>query len=147
MTGARVQRLDHVHVEVADRAAAARWFGDLFALVPAPHLAFWADEPGGPLILQGGDGAPCLSLFERPTRAHGARDRTVALRTDGAGFLAFRDRLPELALDDGAGGRLTAEHLVDHTVSWSFYFLDPDGNRFELTTYDYATVDRAVGRT
>lgn len=26
---------------------------------------------------------------------------------------------------------------VDHEVSWSIYFKDPDGNPFEDTTYDY----------
>jgi catechol-2,3-dioxygenase len=30
--------------------------------------------------------------------------------------------------------------LVDHTVSWSLYFQDPDGNPFEITSYDYDLV-------
>ena len=26
---------------------------------------------------------------------------------------------------------------VDHEGSWSLYFSDPDGNPFEITSYDY----------
>ena len=29
----------------------------------------------------------------------------------------------------------------DHQVSWSLYFADPHGNPFEITSYDYATLE------
>jgi predicted lactoylglutathione lyase len=28
--------------------------------------------------------------------------------------------------------------LEDHSASWSLYFQDPDGNPYEITTYEYA---------
>jgi catechol-2,3-dioxygenase len=29
---------------------------------------------------------------------------------------------------------------VDHGLAWSLYFADPDGNPYEITTYDHAAV-------
>lgn len=37
-----------------------------------------------------------------------------------------------------------ALRFEDHTVAWSLYFADPDGNRFEITTYDYSVVAEAL---
>ena len=51
----------------------------------------------------------------------------------------------KLNLVDRDGSRVNLSEIADHELSWSFYFLDPDGNRFELTCYDYAEV-REVSR-
>jgi catechol-2,3-dioxygenase len=39
----------------------------------------------------------------------------------------------------------TAPTLEDHDLSVSLYFHDPDGNPFEITTYEYQAVKAALG--
>lgn len=135
----RIERIDHVHVEVADREEAADWFEDVLGLTRAEALAEWAAHPMGPLILATPDGLPVLSLFARDAKP-ASRDATIAFRVSGDDFLGFLARLDGITLSYNEGGRLTREHVVDHDMAWSIYFFDPWGNRFEITTYDYAAV-------
>lgn len=136
----QVLKIDHVHVEVVDRLTAAAWFNRVFGLRPHKALAGWADDPMGPLILEAADGQPALSLFARGC-APPSRDATIAFRVSGADFLTFRDRVPDHGLTCADG---TPSVAVDHGLSWSIYICDPDGNRFEVTTYDYAEVAPAI---
>ncbi|MCE9658453.1 MAG: VOC family protein [Burkholderiales bacterium] len=123
-----LDRIDHIHVFVADRAAAERWYGRVLGLSRLAPLEFWAAD-GGPLTLGNASGSIHLALFERPA----AKCRsTIALGTSAEGLLAWRRHLA------AALGK-TVE-LVDHQVSWSIYFEDPDGNPFEVTTYDHAAL-------
>lgn len=135
----RAQRIDHVHVEVRDRDAAAAWYARVLGLERHQALAGWADDPKGPLILSAGDGEPALSLFARGCAA-ATRDATIAFRVSGEDFLRFIAALPELHLNHDCARVLTAADLQDHGLSWSFYFNDPDGNRIEVTSYDYDMV-------
>ncbi|MEJ6394001.1 VOC family protein [Gymnodinialimonas sp. 2305UL16-5] len=130
-----VERIDHVHIEVADRDRAADWYRRVLGLRRDPDLAVWADDPMGPLILQAGDGQPALSLFARGC-APPSRDTTIAFRMDGAAFAGFLARLPDLQLSKTDGPPVTPADVVDHGPSHSIYFADPDGNRLEVTTYD-----------
>ncbi|MEM1387089.1 MAG: hypothetical protein AAF748_02470 [Pseudomonadota bacterium] len=139
----RIEGIDHVHIEVADRAAATAWYSDVLGLVPEPSLARWADDPGGPLILGVPGVGPALSLFERAPRQT-RRDSTVAFRLRAQAFLRFLDSLSTRTLRTKQGARLTRDHIVDHGLSWSIYFVDLDENPLELTTYDYTCVARAL---
>jgi len=47
---------------------------------------------------------------------------------NGQDFLVWLERLREIL------GKIDE---VDHEGSWSLYFSDPDGNPFEITSYDY----------
>jgi catechol-2,3-dioxygenase len=139
----RVEDIDHVHVEVRDRDAAADWYWRVLGLSRHQGLAQWADDPMGPLILATRNGKPVLSLFSRESKPV-SRDTTIAFRVTGQ---QFRDFLGELAghdLTHSSGRQLTAADVVDHDLSWSLYFLDPDGNRLEVTTYDYEIVRSVV---
>src|SRR5947209_10669215 len=39
----RMGRLDHVHIRVPDRAAAARWYGEHLGFEPVVQYEFWAE--------------------------------------------------------------------------------------------------------
>ncbi|MEM8836593.1 MAG: VOC family protein [Pseudomonadota bacterium] len=135
-------RIDHVHVEVADRDEAADWYRQTLGLKRHAPLAKWAEHPMGPLILEGGDGHPALALFAHEAREV-SRDATIAFRVTGDDFLAFLGKLDVLDLKDDKGKELTRADIVDHDSAWSIYFVDPDQNRLEVTTYDYAVVASA----
>ncbi|MEM9011445.1 MAG: VOC family protein [Pseudomonadota bacterium] len=134
--------LDHVHVWVRDRAAAAAWYARVLHLRPAETFAAWAD--GGPLFLQTPAGDPALALFEGES-ARGA-DHTVAFRVSAEDFRAFVAALPTLDLRDRTGAAVTAGSIVDHGLAVSLYFTDPEGNRLELTCYDVAALGDLLDR-
>lgn len=124
----RLDRIDHIHLYVADRARAEAWYAQVMGLARVEALAFWA-AGGGPLTLADAHGAVHLALFERaaqPCRS------TIALGCSADAFMAWRSHL--------------AQHLgrepkpVDHAVSWSLYFEDPDGNPFEITCHEHAAL-------
>lgn len=121
-----LQRIDHIHVYVADRSAAERWYQTVLGFTRIESLAFWAVD-GGPLTLADATGEIHLALFERPAQS---RHATIALAVTADNFLAWHEHLrsvPELAVE-----------LADHDVSWSLYFRDPDENPYEITCYEYS---------
>ncbi|MEX0286291.1 MAG: VOC family protein [Paracoccaceae bacterium] len=139
----QVLRIDHVHVEVPDRDVAADWFQTVLGLTRHAEFAHWAEDPMGPLILAGGDGQPTLSLFARDA-GPSDRDATIAFRVTGADFIAFLDRAEGLRLHDRFDAPVSRAMAMDHGGSWSVYFVDPYGNRFEVTSYDVDIVAAAL---
>lgn len=134
-----IEDIDHIHIEVRDRAAAADWYNRVLGLVQHAELAVWAADPMGPMILGTPSGKSMLSLFARDAKPS-TRDATVAFRASGIQFCEFVRSLDTMTLTNRNGETLTAAHVRDHDLSWSLYFVDPDGNRIELTTYDYEFV-------
>ena len=123
---------DHIHVYVPDRAVAEAWYARVLGLTRSPELEFWAED-GGPLTLQDPDNTVHIALFERP---HQKNRATVALRVSAEAFARWRSHLaafPELSVS-----------VEDHAVSMSLYFSDPDGNPYELTTYEYTAAKAAA---
>jgi len=58
-------QLDHVHIRVPDRAAAARWYADHLGFEPVEQFEFWArNVHGGPLQISADGGRTMLALFE-----------------------------------------------------------------------------------
>ncbi len=123
-----LDRFDHVHVYVADRDRAERWYADVMGLVRAPELETWADD-GGPLTLTNGSGTVHIALFERPPQPCRS---TIALAVGAEEFVAWRKHLVEHLK--------RPVELDDHELSWSLYFADPDGNPWEITCYQHAVV-------
>ena len=122
------QRIDHVHVYVADRAAAERWYASVLGFARIPELAFWS-AGGGPLTLTDRSGTVHLAIFEKaPEKCRS----TVALAASAAEFLAWQTHL--------AGALGHPVDVEDHEIAWSLYFADPDGNPYEITSYDHAEV-------
>jgi catechol 2,3-dioxygenase-like lactoylglutathione lyase family enzyme len=136
--GFRVQRLDHVHVVVSDRTAAIAWYARVLGLEKVYDYTVHGD---GPIVLSSDGGETHLALFER-ARGPASAAQTVAFRVAGADLLRFLDRLSEIDLRDPDGARVTPRDLVDHGNSYSVYFCDPDGNRYEITTYDHDFISK-----
>jgi catechol-2,3-dioxygenase len=128
----QVLGFDHIHVFVQDRAAAEAWYARVMGLHRTPELEFWA-EGGGPLTLQDSDNTVHIALFERP---HQKNRATIALRVSAQAFGRWRSHLSSFS-----EVRVSME---DHTVALSLYFSDPDGNPYEITTYEYAAAKEAA---
>ena len=142
-SGFRVSQIDHVHVYVTDRRAAARWYADVLGLEVCHEIE--SEDDGGPLVVSSDGGSTGLALFK--TRPGAARtSTTVAFRVGGGGFLEFLGRLSSLKVEGEDGQTLSASDVVDHDYCYSLYFSDPDGNPYELTTYDYEDVRARLGR-
>jgi catechol-2,3-dioxygenase len=125
---------DHVHVFVQDRAAAERWYARVLGLSRTPELAFWAAD-GGPLTLQNASGSIHIALFERPAKPCRS---TIALRVPGASFGDWQTHL-QRELPGGVS-------FEDHEASVSLYFADPDGNPYEITSYEVAEAKAGLRR-
>jgi catechol-2,3-dioxygenase len=124
-----LDRIDHIHVYVTDREVSEQWYAEVLGLSRMPELESWATD-GGPLTVANETGTVHLALFERkpqPSRS------TIAFGVTAPEFIAWRKHL--VAALDGP------PKVEDHELSWSLYFSDPDGNPYEITTYEYAAVE------
>ena len=98
----------------------------------------------GPPILATRDANPVRSQLARAFEP-GSRDTTIAFRVTDRQFQDFLGDLGDHDLSHEAGRRLTSgDVVVDHDLSWSLCFLDPEGNRLEVTTRDYESVRSAI---
>ena len=86
-----------------------------------------------------------IALFSGDPQAADVGWRRVAFRSSSQGFLGFIDQLDAIPVFDQNGAPVRAADIVDHGVSWSIYFVDPYGNRLEITTYDYDEVEKVHG--
>jgi glyoxylase I family protein len=119
----QLQRLDHVSINVSDRARSIAWYTDVLGL-PQLNEPTDDDEPvfiGTPGLQFGLFQAEVVSPSREP---ESTGMRHVALLVDD--LAAARERLDE---------RGVSYRPEDHGNALSVYFRDPDGNTLELTTY------------
>jgi catechol 2,3-dioxygenase-like lactoylglutathione lyase family enzyme len=137
----RMGRLDHVHIRVPDRDAAARWYREHLGFEPVEAYDFWARGlDGGPLQISADGGRTTLALFEASEAHPMVPQRTgVAFSVDADAFIAFARSLP-CGIDHEGGRPLTRADLVDFDLCWAFDLVDPWGNRYELNCYDHDRV-------
>src|SRR5690606_39535994 len=87
----RMGSLDHVHIRVPDRAAAAAWYAEHLGFEPVDQFGFWASEvDGGPLQISADGGRTMLALFEASEGHPMVPQRTgVAFTVDATTCLEF----------------------------------------------------------
>jgi len=122
----KLERLDHVSLNVRDRDRSIAWYRDVLGLEQRgePRRDDW------PVFM--GEFGACVALFqaqvETPERDYeSAGLRHIAFMVGRGDLARARDRLAEHAVD---------ARFEDHGNAHSLYFPDPDGNVIELTTYD-----------
>lgn len=124
--------IDHVHVYVADRDAAASWYARVLGFGVVEKYRSWADAPDGPLTIEDPRGRVHVALFASGEPGHDV----AAFGASGAEWLSWRDHLDELGV---------AVRVADHGMAFSLYFDDPDGNGLEITTYEVGPVRARLG--
>jgi catechol-2,3-dioxygenase len=126
MTAFRLQKLDHVSLNVSDRGHSISWYRDVLGLEQRGEPTE-DDEP----VFMGEFGA-CVALFQAQSPAVVRGHESVGLRhvafTVGKEDLGrAQTRLRERGVDF---------RPEDHGNARSVYFSDPDANVIELTTYE-----------
>ena len=137
----RMGSLDHVHIRVPDRAAAAAWYSEHLGFEPVQQYDFWATwVDGGPLQISADGGRTMLALFEASAGHPMIPQQTgVAFSVEASTFMAFARSLPgDISSPDGRP--LVANDVIDFDLCWAFDFADPWGNQYELNSYEYDRV-------
>lgn len=115
--------VDHIHINVANRQDAEKWYAECLGFTRDAHFEEWVTAKG-PLTLRNHDGSIHLALFERVE----IQNTVIAFRVSATGLHQWVEHLLSKGIDVAP---------IDHDLSWSVYFRDPDGNPFEITTYEY----------
>lgn len=126
MTEPHLQRLDHVSLNVSDRARSIAWYADVLGLKRRgePRQDDW------PVFM--GELGACIALFQAQVRSPERQPESTGLRH--VAFLVGREELGRTqARLEERGVELRFE---DHGNAHSVYLSDPDGNVIELTTYE-----------
>lgn len=123
----RVARIDHISFYVSDLKRSVQWYQEVLGLEPR-HQGVWESETHCFL----GHGEALVALFERPAgESYKSKGMPVenhqAFRLSLEDYRRFKEKLDYLGV---------RYREVDHQISDSLYFRDPDDYWIELTTYE-----------
>lgn len=141
MTDFSIEGIDHVEMFVKDRTKAAKWYEEIFGFKIIKELEFWSKN-NGPLFVGDPNNDIKIALFKCNRDNDGSINR-MAFRSSGKSFVDFINRLNGMKLSFKEN-KITKESIVDHDISYSIYFQDPDGNKLELTCYDHDFVKSKI---
>jgi catechol 2,3-dioxygenase-like lactoylglutathione lyase family enzyme len=133
LTDFSIDDIDHIEMFVADRLKTTKWYESVFGLRPLQELDMWSKT--GPLFIGNKERTVTLALMNGTRENNGSINR-MAFRTTGEKFVDFLNRINDMELFF-LKDKVTKDNVVDHDISFSIYFDDPDGNKLELTSYDY----------
>lgn len=136
----KIGDIDHIEIFVRDRIKAAQWYEKIFGLSPIQEFDAWAKI--GPLFIGNKDRTVKLALINGTKDNDGSVNR-MAFSASGENFVRFISSLDEERVYF-LKRRVTNNDLVDHDLSYSIYFDDPDGNKLELTCYDHDYVKSKI---
>ena len=125
----QLRRLDHVSLNVSDRARSIAWYRDVLGLEQRgePRRDDW------PVFM--GELGACVALFQAQVNTPARQPESTGLRH--VAFMVGRDDLA--AAQTRLRERGVEFRFEDHGNAHSIYFPDPDGNVIELTTYETLT--------
>ncbi|MFK8030060.1 MAG: VOC family protein [Gammaproteobacteria bacterium] len=114
--------IDHVHVYVTSRKAAADWYRDKLGFSVVEKFRFWAAE-NGPLTIADANNEIHFALF----RSEQAKPVSLAFGSNREEYTSWKRHLNSVNIEFRES---------DHDLSHSIYFADPFGNQLEITTYE-----------
>ena len=122
----QLRRLDHVSLNVSDRARSIAWYRDVLGLEQRgePRRDDW------PVFM--GELGACVALFQAQVETAERQPESTGLRH--VAFMVGRDDLA--AAQTRLRERGVEFRFEDHGNAHSIYVPDPDGNVIELTTYE-----------
>ncbi|MEM7362812.1 MAG: VOC family protein [Pseudomonadota bacterium] len=141
--GFRLGRLDHMHLVVPDREAAATWYEQTLGFERVEAYKHWWGIPGCPIHISADGGASSLALFQEGEghQATNGIGMGVGFVVPGSEFKSFAGALGHSVQVTGKSGQLlTVADVVDLDLCFSYGFMDPYGHELELSTYDHDEV-------
>lgn len=123
--------IDHVHVYVPSRRAAADWYRKTLGFSIVEKFAIWTTSESGPLTIADGNDKIHFALF----RSEKSRPVSLAFGADRKEYSAWKAHLARADI---------AVRESDHGLCHSIYFTDPFDNQLEITTYDIDEAESSV---
>ena len=120
---ARINRVGHVVLSVKDTEASVKFYNEALGMEIMSH-----DLEHHRAFLSFGTQHHDIALFQAPEGAERGKLGLNHIAMQIEGGVDELETLHQRLVDWGA----TIDHLSDHTITRSVYFLDPDGNKLEI---------------
>ena len=120
----KLQNIDHIHVFVSDRQETFEWYNNILGLKPLEKI--FNLPQSGPLVFRNNEGNINIALFKGKPQQNRS---VIAFKVTGEEFINCHNAINKT--------RIEYVEVVDHSTQFSIYFEDPDGNPYEITSYDY----------